>query len=235
MMEKLMAKYDNIFLVNKIHNNNNKMRNYHPSWQPLFDQYDFSIVDTLYDNADKPVYPPKHQIFSAFMVDVKSIKVLILGQDPYHGANQAHGLSFSVSRDTPIPPSLRNIYKELQAEFPERNYKFTHGCLQRWADEEGIFLLNASLTVLNGSPSSHMDIWSDFTDDVIRFVNNHNPSCIYLLLGNFAKAKRILISNKNQIVEGVHPSPMAARNGFFGSNIFKRVESALGANINWST
>lgn len=208
---------------------------YHPSWAPLFDQFDFSVVDTLYNPNEAPVYPSKHQIFSAFSTDVKNIKVLLLGQDPYHGANQAHGFSFSVQKHVPIPPSLRNIYKELQTEFPERNYVFTHGCLQRWADEEGIFLLNAALTVVEGTPLSHMDIWSDFTDEVIQFVNKENPNCVYLLLGNFAKAKRTLITNKKKIVEGVHPSPMAAKYGFFGSNVFKRVETALGSQINWST
>ncbi len=205
----------------------------HPSWQPLFDQFDFDVINTLYQ-GDKTVYPEKTHIFSVFSMDVKQIKVLFLGQDPYHGKGQAHGYSFSVPHGICIPPSLRNIFKELQTEFPERNYTFSHGCLQRWADEEGIFLLNAALTVVEGTPLSHMELWSEFTDEVIRFINIENPDCVYLLLGNFAKAKRVLIKNKKQIVEGVHPSPLAAKYGFFGSNVFKRVETVLGKQINWS-
>lgn len=207
---------------------------YHSSWEPLFEQFDFAVLDELYNNPELPVYPPREQIFAAFETDVSNIKLLLLGQDPYHGVGQAHGYSFSVPHGVSIPPSLRNIFKELQNEFPERNYMFSHGCLLRWAKEECIFLLNSSLTVLDGTPSSHMDIWTDFTDEVIRFINANNPNCIFLLLGNFAKAKRSLITNKKNIVEGVHPSPLAAKHGFFGSNVFQKVETALGKQINWS-
>jgi uracil-DNA glycosylase len=169
-----------------------------------------------------------------FEMDVKEIRVLLLGQDPYHGPNQAHGLSFSVPSGVSIPPSLRNIYKELEIEYPERNYKFDSGNLENWFYREKIFLLNASLSVKRGKPGSMMDIWEDFTNDVIKFVSENNEKCVFLLLGAFAKAKGFYVKDKNKIVKGVHPSPLAAHNGFFNSNIFKEVELKLGEIINWS-
>jgi uracil-DNA glycosylase len=208
------------------------MATFHPSWQPLFDQYGFD-VDSLYD-AVLDVYPPKEHLFRVFEMDVKEIRVLLLGQDPYHGPGQAHGLSFSVPTGVPIPPSLRNMYKELQSEFPERNYVFSSGNLEPWFYREKIFLLNASLTVMRASPGSMMGDWEEFTDDVIKYVSENNSTCIFLLLGKFAKAKEVFIKNKANIVTGVHPSPMAAQYGFFGSNIFKQVEAKLGSPINWS-
>jgi uracil-DNA glycosylase len=208
------------------------MATFHPSWQPLFDQYGFD-VDSLYD-AVLDVYPPREHLFRVFEMDVKEIRVLLLGQDPYHGPGQAHGLSFSVPTGVPIPPSLRNMYKELQSEFPERNYIFSSGNLEPWFYREKIFLLNASLTVMRASPGSMMGDWEEFTDDVIKFVSENNSTCIFLLLGKFAKAKEVFIKNKANIVTGVHPSPMAAQYGFFGSNIFKQVEAKLGSPINWS-
>jgi len=208
------------------------MATFHPSWQPLFDQYGFD-VDSLYD-AVLDVYPPKEHLFRVFEMNVKEIRVLLLGQDPYHGPGQAHGLSFSVPTGVPIPPSLRNMYKELQSEFPERNYVFSSGNLEPWFYREKIFLLNASLTVMRASPGSMMGDWEEFTDDVIKYVSENNSTCIFLLLGKFAKATEVFIKNKANIVTGVHPSPMAAQYGFFGSNIFKQVEAKLGSPINWS-
>ena len=206
------------------------MNNIHSSWKPLFDDYEFNL-ESLYKNDI--VYPPINDIFKVFSIDVKDIKVLLLGQDPYHGHNQAHGLSFSVPNDIPIPPSLKNIFKELIIEFPERNYVFTSGNLDRWFYSEKIFLLNASLTVVKNKPGSHMNIWNEFTDDVIKYINIYNKNCVYLLLGNFAKSKNKFIDNKNKIIEGVHPSPLSAHNGFFNSGIFKQVEEKLGCPINW--
>ena len=202
----------------------------HPSWDPLFLQYEFDL-DSLY-SENEDIYPLRENIFKVFEIDLKSIKVVFLGQDPYHGPNQANGLSFSVSKQTTIPPSLRNIFNELQQEFPERLYDFKHGCLDRWLYEENIFLLNSALTVIRGEPTSHMDIWNDFTDDVIKFISDNNQKCVFLLLGNFAKQKASLIQNKNKIVTGIHPSPLAR--GFIGSGVFKKVESALGSTINWN-
>ena len=213
------------------------MLSFHESWRPLFNQFEFNDIDALYEDVE-PVYPKKEDLFKVFQLPVEDIRVVLLGQDPYHGPGQAHGLSFSVPNGVSIPPSLRNIYKELQEEFPERGYKFTSGNLERWLYEEKIFLLNASLSVIKGKPGSQMDIWEEFTNSTIQFISEQNESCVFLLLGNFAKAKKVFIksnsSNNNRVVMGVHPSPMAAQYGFFGSNIFKKVEEALGEKINWS-
>ena len=126
------------------------MLSFHESWEPLFNQFEFNDIDALYEDKE-PVYPKKEDLFKVFQLPVKDIKVVLLGQDPYHGPGQAHGLSFSVPNGVTIPPSLRNIYKELQDEFPERSYKFTSGNLERWLYEEKIFLLNASLSVIKGN------------------------------------------------------------------------------------
>lgn len=210
------------------------MLSFHESWRPLFNQFEFNDIDALYEDVE-PVYPKKEDLFKVFQLPVEDIRVVLLGQDPYHGPGQAHGLSFSVPNGVSIPPSLRNIYKELQEEFPERGYKFTTGNLERWLYEEKIFLLNASLSVIKGKSGSQMDIWEEFTNSTIQFISEQNDKCIFLLLGNFAKAKKVFIKCKAKIVEGVHPSPMAAQYGFFGSNIFKKVEQALGQPINWQT
>ena len=210
----------------------NKMNTYHESWKPLFDKFNIDI-DEIYSGSEV-VYPEKEHLFRVFEMDVREIKILLLGQDPYHGLDQAHGLSFSVPEGIKIPPSLRNIYKELQNEFPERNYEFYSGNLEKWFYREKIFLLNASLSVIKEKPGSQMKIWEGFTNNVIKFVSEQNKSCVFLLLGNFAKAKECLISNKERIIKGVHPSPLSAHNGFFGSGMFKKVEELLGSNIDWS-
>ena len=205
------------------------------SWHPLFDQYDFDL-DDIYEGV---VYPPKEHVFRVFQLPVDQIRIVLLGQDPYHRPGQADGLSFSVPVGQPIPPSLLNIFKELKQSFPERNYKFPSGNLEEWLTREKIFLCNASLTVEEGKAGSHMDIWKDFTDDMIQYIDKHNPSCVFLLLGNFAKAKASLISKKDRIVTEVHPSPLAAASAssqirFVGSNVFQRVEKVLGYPLNWS-
>ena len=165
-------------------------------------------------------------------MDVTCIKILLLGQDPYHNVNQANGLSFSVNEGIVIPPSLRNIFKEIKKEFPERNYNFTHGNLQSWFTREKIFLLNSSLSVEEGKPGSHLKIWEEFTNDVIKFINKNNKNCVFLLLGKYAQKKEQFIENKSNIVKGVHPSPLAR--GFIGSGVFIIVENILGGEINWS-
>jgi len=203
----------------------------HVSWKPLFDKFKFDI-DKIYSVTDI-VYPDRNHLFRVFEMDVKKCKVVLLGQDPYHGQAQAHGLSFSVPTGVIIPPSLKNIYKELQTEFPDRGYKFLSGNLEEWFYRENIFLLNSSLTVIKGKPGSHMELWEGFTDKVIKFISEHNKTCVFLLLGNFAKQKSSFISDKERIVECVHPSPMAASRGFFGSNVFIKVENILGEKINW--
>jgi uracil-DNA glycosylase len=198
----------------------------HISWKPLFDQYKFNLSE-LYNNE---VYPPQELVFRVFDMDVKEIKIVLLGQDPYHKEGQADGLSFSVSKETKIPRSLRNIFKELKHEFPERNYQFEHGNLNIWFDREKIFLLNSSLTVEQGKPSSHIKHWEQFTDKVIEYISLNNDNCVFLLLGNYAKSKSNLIENKNNIVSAPHPSPLAR--GFIGSNVFTQIEDKIGI-INW--
>ncbi len=202
----------------------------HDSWKELFDEYEFDM-NSIYSIGE--VYPPKECVFRVFEMDVKDIKILLLGQDPYHGPKQAHGLSFSVPDSEKIPPSLKNIYKELNMSFPERNYKFNSGNLEQWFTREKIFLLNSSLTVQKGKAGSDMYIWEEFTDKVIQFISEENEDCVFLLLGNYAKSKQKFIKNKNKIVTEVHPSPLA--HGFVGSNVFRRVENVLEKSVNWST
>jgi len=206
--------------------------NIHICWHLLFSKYNFDL-DKIYNKTDI-VYPPRENIFKVFEMDIKDIRVLLLGQDPYHNPNQANGLSFSVNDGIAIPPSLKNIYKEIHQNFPERNYTFKTGNLERWFKEEKIFLLNSSLSVIHNKPASQMAIWTDFSNDVIKYISEQNDTCIFVLLGNFAKSKGQFISNKNNIVFGVHPSPLSASRGFFGSNIFKTIEAKLGSEICWS-
>jgi uracil-DNA glycosylase len=208
------------------------MDNIHKSWKKLFKHYKFNL-DKLY-NSEDIIYPKKEHIFRVFSMDVKDIKILLLGQDPYHNPNQANGLSFSVDDGIAIPPSLKNIYKEIQDEFPERNYVFNSGNLERWFNEEKIFLLNASLSVIKNKPGSQMNLWQEFTNDVINYISENNKNCVFVLLGNFAKSKQEFIINKNNIITGVHPSPFSAYNGFFGSNLFKNIEEKLQCQINWN-
>ena len=202
----------------------------HDSWTKLFDQYDIDI-DEIYEIGE--VYPPKELVFRVFEMDVKEIRIVFLGQDPYHGPNQAHGLSFSVPDNEKIPPSLKNIFKELIFEFPERNYDFKTGNLEQWCKREKIFLLNSSLTVQKGQAGSDMSIWEDFTNEVIKFISEQNNECVFLLLGNYAKSKSVFIKNNSKIVTEVHPSPLAR--GFIGSKVFERVEHVLRQRVNWST
>lgn len=216
----------------RTHPNTKMTESIHESWKPLFEQYEFNL-DTIYENNPLPVYPPRNQVFRAFEMPVKDIQLVFLGQDCYHGPGQAHGLAFSVEKDVQIPPSLRNIFKELLQEFPERNYTFTHGDLSRWANEEKIFLLNTALTVELHKPNCHASLWKEFTDDVIRFIAENNKSAIFLLLGNSAKEKIPIINNQNRIISGVHPSPLSASKGFFGSDLFKKVETVLKRKVNW--
>lgn len=208
------------------------MNNIHESWKLLFNKHIFDL-DKLYDSSNI-IYPSKEQIFRVFEMDMNDIKILLLGQDPYHNQNQANGLSFSVNDGMKIPPSLKNIYKEIQNEFPERNYIFQSGNLERWFKEEKIFLLNASLSVIKNKPASQMQIWKNFTNDVIKYISENNKKCIFVLLGNFAKSKEIFISNKSNIIMGVHPSPLSSKKGFFGSNIFKLIEDKINSEINWN-
>lgn len=175
----------------------------------------------------KTIYPPGSLIFNAFnLTPFDKIKVVILGQDPYHGPGQAHGLCFSVQNGVPPPPSLLNIFKELQTdigiEIP------SHGNLTHWA-EQGVFLLNASLSVRAGEPMSHAKIgWASFTDTVIKTISDKKKNVVFLLWGKFAQEKRVLIDEtKHCILRSVHPSPLSAYGGFFGCKHFSKANAYL--------
>jgi len=179
------------------------------------------------ERARYQVYPPAPEVFSALhLTPFADTRVLILGQDPYHGVGQAHGLCFSVRPGVQLPPSLLNIYKELEADLG-----FTapdHGCLEHWA-RNGVLLLNAVLTVRAHNAGSHAGKgWETFTDEVIRTVSAKDDRVVFLLWGAYARKKRPLIdTSRHVIIESAHPSPLSAHNGFFGSRPFSRANDAL--------
>ncbi len=175
----------------------------------------------------KTIYPKQNEVFNAFRyTDFDNLKVVILGQDPYHGPNQAEGLSFSVSNEVLKPPSLQNIFKELENDlgipFPKAN------SLKPWA-KQGVLLLNAVLTVEEHKPTSHKDKgWEQFTDDIIKIINKRETPIVFILWGSYARDKKKLITNPNHyIIESTHPSPFSARNGFFGSSPFSKTNKFL--------
>lgn len=185
----------------------------------------------------KTIYPKQNEVFNAFRyTDFDNVKVVILGQDPYHGPNQAEGLSFSAKNEVLKPPSLKNIFKELESDlgipFPETN------SLKPWA-KQGVLLLNAVLTVEEHKPTSHKDKgWEIFTDDIIKILNEKEEPVVFILWGSYARAKKALITNKKHlIIESAHPSPFSARNGFFGSKPFSKTNEFLKKNglkeIDW--
>lgn len=177
---------------------------------------------------DKEVFPPVNEVFKALdLVSYEDVKVVILGQDPYHGEGEAHGLAFSVKKGIKIPPSLRNIFKELKREYPHFEMPES-GELYPWA-KEGVLLLNATLTVEKDKANSHNKIgWQFFTDEVIKKLNEREKPIVFILWGNFAISKKILITNPNHyILESPHPSPLSASRGFFGNNHFLKVNDFL--------
>ncbi len=207
------------------------------SWkQILHAEFEKSYFDNLrtflYDEKKqgKTIYPPGSLIFNAFnSTPFADVRVVILGQDPYHGAGQAHGLCFSVQQGIKPPPSLVNIYKELKNSIP--NFQIpTHGCLQNWT-MQGVFLLNAILTVEANQPASHQKKgWENFTDAVIQTISKEKTGIIFLLWGNFAQQKAALIdTEKHIILKAPHPSPFSAHSGFFGCNHFAQVNEILRA------
>ncbi len=173
------------------------------------------------------VYPPHDQVFSAFSyAHFEDLKVVIVGQDPYHQVNQAHGLCFSVSKGIKIPPSLRNIYKELKSDIGCESPD--HGYLVDWA-KQGVLLLNASLTVEDSKPMSHKDYgWSTFYQHVLEKCNDHPQACVFILWGRHAQnAKAFITKPRHLIIEAAHPSPLSAHNGFFGSKPFSKTNAFL--------
>ena len=187
--------------------------------------------------AKHTVYPDMHSIFNALkLTPYKDVRVVILGQDPYHEPNQAHGLCFSVQDGTPLPPSLKNIYKELEADLgipPSKS-----GDLTKWA-KQGVLLLNTVLTVRRGEANSHKGKgWELLTDEIIRKLNDKTEPVVFILWGANARSKKSLITNPiHGIIESAHPSPLSAFNGFFGSRPFSRTNKFLILNrippINW--
>ncbi len=176
--------------------------------------------------CEKRVFPPYENIFDALrFTDYDDVKVVILGQDPYHGLGEAHGLSFSVKEGVPKPPSLRNILKELNDDL---GIKRESSDLTDWA-KQGVLLLNSIMTVEQDHPLSHKDKgWETFTDSIIKLLNEREKPVIFLLWGSYARSKKELITNKRHyIIESVHPSPLSASRGFFGSKPFSKINKIL--------
>lgn len=193
--------------------------------KPYFEQIALHLKTEK--SQKKTIYPPGQFIFNAFnTTPIDQVKVVILGQDPYHGPGQAHGLCFSVQKGVPPPPSLVNIFKELREDIGITIPN--HGDLTHWA-QQGVFLLNASLTVRASEPMSHAKIgWATFTDTVIRKISDHQPHVVFLLWGKFAQEKKTLIDeNKHLILRAAHPSPLSANAGFFGCKHFSKANAYL--------
>ncbi len=214
------------------------------SWKrvlaPEFEKpYFQELVRQLHEEkrAGRVIYPPGPLIFNAFnLTPFDKVKVVIIGQDPYHGPGQAEGLSFSVPHGIPLPPSLVNIYKEIENDLGVQLHK--DGSLRGWA-EQGVFLLNAVLTVRAGQPTSHSRIgWAEFTDAVIRTLSDRREGLVFLLWGNFARSKGALIdTSRHSVLEAPHPSPLA-RGAFFGCRHFSKANQILAAQglspIDWT-
>lgn len=192
-------------------------------------------------DAGKRIYPPKEDVFNAFrLTDFAAVKAVILGQDPYHGEGQAHGFAFSVKRSVAVPPSLKNIYKELEADTNIEGFKPPkHGCLLSWA-KQGVLLLNTVLTVERGQPNSHAGIgWQNFTDAVIKTLSDRCEGLVFLLWGKSAGQKSALINtNRHHILSAAHPSPFSAHRGFLGCGHFSETNRILERQgvspINWA-
>ncbi len=212
-------------------------------WDVILDseyhkEYFKKIVDFINEEYKvKTIYPLKSRILrSLSLTDYDKVKVVILGQDPYHGEGEANGLAFAVSNGIKLPPSLKNIYKELYADLniPISNV----GNLECWA-REGVLLLNSVLTVEKDKAASHKGIgWEFFTDAIIKKINEKDDPVVFILWGNFARSKRVLITNpKHYVIESTHPSPFSAHHGFFGSKPFSKTNKFLKKNnideIDW--
>jgi len=195
----------------------------------------YNLLEEEYNK--KIIFPPKDYIFNALkLTPYKNVKVVIVGQDPYHGVGEAHGLSFSVQKGIKVPPSLKNIYKELESDLgitPPDN-----GELTKWASQ-GVLLLNAVLTVEKDKPASHRKLgWERLTDYIIKTLNLKEEPIVFILWGNFAKEKKTFITNpKHLVITSPHPSPFSANSGFFGSKPFSKTNNFLIENhikpINW--
>ena len=207
----------------------------HRSWEEIFNNYPkIDELNNMIKEIDeqrltKTIYPPKEQVFRVFDLPLKDIKVVILGQDPYHNPDQACGLSFSVNDGVPLPKSLINIYKELHDDLGIKPAKT--GNLESWFNQ-GVFLLNVVLTVEKNSPASHSKMgWENFTDYIIENISEKNENVVFVLWGAYARSKNKLIDpSKHKIIESAHPSPLSAYRGFFGSKVFSQINSYLAEN-----
>ena len=202
-------------------------------WQEILKDYDLNPVlnqvKELYNS--NICYPKYHDIFNALnLLPYEDVKVVIIGQDPYHGEGEAHGLAFSVLEGIKMPPSLRNIFKELESDLGIKRNKTD---LTDW-EEQGILLLNSVLTVTKDTPGSHKDIgWQEFTDYIITKLNERNTPIVFVLWGNYAISKEKLITNKiHHVIKSAHPSPLSASRGFFGSKPFSKINTYLKADYN---
>jgi uracil-DNA glycosylase len=205
----------------------------HEKWKPIlkseFEQPYFTKISEFLRNAyaSKRIFPPKHMVFNAFGLAPEDVRVVILGQDPYHDDGQAHGLAFSVQEGVRVPPSLQNIYIEIEKEFGTEA-KTRNGNLEKWA-EQGVFLLNNTLTVEAHNAGSHRGLgWETFTANIVKYLNENRENLVFLLWGRDARSKRSLIdANKHLILEAAHPSPLSAHNGFFGCGHFAAANKYL--------
>ena len=188
------------------------------------------------ERQEHEVFPPEKEVYTAFhLTSLQDLKVVILGQDPYHDNGQAHGLSFSVKPDIKVPPSLRNIYKELKSDLDIEPVK--HGYLEAWA-QQGVLMLNTVLTVQAHKANSHRKKgWEKFTDEVIKHISSHKEHVVFILWGKPAQSKKKLIDDRHSCIMSAHPSPLAARYGFFGSKPFSHCNQALASHnqteIDW--
>ncbi|MCW5197737.1 uracil-DNA glycosylase [Buchnera aphidicola] len=214
------------------------------TWKNLLKKKKIKIIKILKKINQKrkveTIFPEQKKIFYAFhLTKFHKIKVVILGQDPYYKINQANGLAFSVNKNISIPPSLKNIFKEIKSDI-NKNLKIKSGCLKNWA-KQGVFLLNSILTVSSNLPGSHKKYgWESITDYIIQLINDYHVGIIFLLWGSYAQKKKFLIdSNKHYILFASHPSPLSAYKGFFGCKHFSQVNTILlnqkKQEIDWST
>ena len=206
---------------------------------PIIKTDKFNLLLSEIKNSKSIIYPPTKDIFTAYISNpISQVKVVIIGQDPYHGQDQAHGLSFSVKQGNRQPPSLQNIFKELHSDLNMTPPDKLMGDLSSWA-KQGVFLINSVLTVEKSSPNSHQALgWEEFTDYTIQLISKQQENVVFVLWGKFAQKKEALIdTSKHLIISSPHPSPFSARRGFFGSKPFSKINDYLKSTqqepINW--